>query len=84
MADTKLGLGLGFDVSQFTDAIAVFTAGPLAWTVDVLAWGLDILQQVLGVAIPEFMPDFAWIVDVLEDIVCKMYTPFGSIAGNCT
>ena len=81
--NSKMDLGLPFEVDQITGPLADFTAGPLTWTVDVLAWGLDILTQTLEIVLPEFMPDFAWLSDVLADIVCKLYTPFGSIEVAC-
>jgi len=83
MADSKLGLGLGFDVAQFTAPIAAFTQGPLSYTVDMVAWGLDIVVQALDVILPEFMPDFAWLADVLDDIMCKIFMPFGDLEAVC-
>ena len=79
MADSKLGLGLGFDVSQFTTPIAEYVQGPLGYTMDMMGWGLDIMVQALDVILPEFMPDFAWLGEVLGDIVCKIFTPFAAV-----
>ena len=83
MADSKLGLGLGFDVAQFTDPIGDFTQNILGYTVDMLAWGVYV---VAGLAVPildEFAPDMAWIGDVLDDLVCYFFTPFGTLDTIC-
>jgi hypothetical protein len=80
MANSKFGLGLPEGgVSQFTDLLSDFTYGPLSWTVDMLAWGLDIVAQVADPVVAQFMPDYGWIVDILNDLVCKLYRPWGDI-----
>ena len=80
--DAKMDLGLPLDVSQVTAPIAVFIQGPLSYTVDLLAWGLEVLEQILGTLLTAFdMTDYMWMADVVTDIACKLYTPFGNVTG---
>jgi hypothetical protein len=83
MADSKLGLGLGFDVAQFTGPIADFTQGPLGYTVDMLAWGLYAVAGLAGPVITEFAPDMGWIGDLLDELWCYFFTPFPDLEGVC-
>jgi len=83
MADTKLGLGLGFDVTQFTDPIAGFTQNILGYTVDMLAWFMYAVAGLAGPVIHEFAPDMDWIGDLLNDLWCYFFTPFNSLEGVC-
>lgn len=83
MADSKLGLGLGFDVAQFTAPIGDFTQNILGYTVDMLAWGLYALAGLAGPVIGEFAPDMAWIGDLLDDLWCYMFTPFNTLSAVC-
>jgi len=83
MADSKLGLGLGFDVTQFTTPIAHFTQDILGYTVDMLAWGLYALAGLADPVITEFAPDMGWIGDLLNDLWCYFFTPFPDLEGVC-
>ena len=83
MADTKLGLGLGFDVAQFTDPISSFTQNILGYTVDMLAWFMYAVAGLAGPLITEFAPDMGWIGDMLNDLWCYFFTPFGTLEGVC-
>ena len=83
MADSKLGLGLGFDVAQFTVPIAEYVQGPLSYTMDMMAWGVYIIAGLSEPILAEFAPDMTWIGDVLNDLVCYFFTPFDSLAGIC-
>jgi hypothetical protein len=83
MLDSKFALGLGFDVTQFTDPIADFTFGPLSWTVDMLAWGVYVVAGLSGPVLETFAPDMAWIGDLLNDLYCYFFTPFGTLEGTC-
>lgn len=83
MLDAKFALGLGFDVTQFTDPIADFTFGPLSWTVDMLAWGVYVVAGLSGPVLDTFAPDMAWIGDLLNDLYCYFFTPFGDLEGTC-
>jgi hypothetical protein len=78
MEEAKMGF-IGYDLGQFMEPIADFTAGPLGWSVDMVAWGVDIVAQVAGPIIDEFAPDYGWLTDVLDDVVCKIIMPWDSI-----
>lgn len=78
MEEAKMGF-IGYDLGQFMEPIALFTEGPLAWTVDVMAWGVEVVSQAAGPIITEFAPDYGWLVDVLDDVVCKILLPWDSI-----
>ena len=80
--DAKMSLGLPMDVSQVTDPVSTFIQGPLSYTVDLLAWGLEVLEQILNTLLTAFdMTDYLWMADVVTDIACKLYTPFGNVTG---
>ena len=83
MADSKLGLGLGFDVDQFTAPIGAFTQNILGYTVDMLAWGLYVVAGLAEPVIGEFAPDMGWINDLLNDLYCYFFTPFGDLEVIC-
>ena len=83
MADAKLGLGLGFDVAQFTDPISAYVQGPLSLTMDMMAWGMYALAGLAGPVITEFAPDMGWIGDLLNDLWCYFFTPFPSLEAVC-
>jgi hypothetical protein len=78
MEEAKFGF-IGYDVGQFLGPIADFTYGPLGWTVDMMAWGVDVVVQLAGPIIDNFAPDYGWLTDVLNDLVCKILAPWGSI-----
>jgi hypothetical protein len=78
MEEAKFGF-IGYDVGQFMDPIADFTAGPLSWTVDMLAWGVNVLGVVLDPIITNFASSYSWIVDVVNDLTCQILAPWGSI-----
>ena len=78
MEEAKMGF-IGFDVGQFMGPIADFTEGPLSWTVEMLAWGVDVVAQAAGPIIDNFAPDYGWLIDVLEDVVCKILMPWDAI-----
>ena len=82
MEEAKMGF-IGFDLGQFMDPIADFTAGPLSWSVDMLAWGVYVASVVADPVITEFAPDYGWIVDVLTDLYCLIFEPFGDLELVC-
>lgn len=77
--NAKMDLGLPLDPSQITDPVSAYVQGPLSYTMDMMGWGLDIVAQVADALVPAYMPDFDWIVTVIEDIVCKLFTPFADV-----
>ena len=78
MEEAKMGF-IGYDVGQFMEPIAAFTEGPLGWSVNMLGWGVDIVAQAAGPIIDNFAPDYGWLIDVLEDVVCKILMPWDAI-----
>jgi hypothetical protein len=82
MEEAKVGF-IGFDVGQFMGPIATFTRGPLAWSVDMLAWGVDVVAQAADPIITNFASGYSWIIDVFEDVYCKMLMPWGALNATC-
>jgi len=64
------------------NTIGSWAGGPLGWSVDMLGWGLGVVGAILG-ALPEDLGLPTWLPDVVNTIVCQMFTPFScNITGD--
>jgi len=79
-AGIELPLDLGL-LTPILDTVAGWAGGPLSWTVDMLGWGISILSAIVG-ALPADMGVPVWVGDLLNAVVCSIFTPFDCVVGD--
>jgi hypothetical protein len=71
--------------------IGDWVAGPLSWTVDMMAWGLGGIGGTIMSSLDAVLADmgidlggiaFGSVGDLLNDIACAMFAPFGAVSAT--